>query len=68
VCTKIRNTHLQIITELLILEDQSGFRMGRSCADNVFTMSQIIEKRREFNMKKRIGLLIWKKLLISGGY
>lgn len=32
-------------------EEQSGFRSGRSCNDNVFTMKQIIEKRSAVNLE-----------------
>jgi hypothetical protein len=37
------------------LEYQSGFRKGRSCTDNIFTLNQIIEKRREFNVETHFG-------------
>ena len=26
-------------------EEQNGFRVGQSCADNVYTLKQLIEKR-----------------------
>ncbi|KAJ4435957.1 hypothetical protein ANN_18580 [Periplaneta americana] len=29
---------------------QSGFRFGRSCSDNIFTIKRIIDKRREYNL------------------
>jgi hypothetical protein len=47
--TKILNTRLQTITEAILLENQPGFRKGRSCIDNVFAINQIIEKIKEFN-------------------
>jgi len=30
-----------------MLEEQCGFRKGRSCTDAIFTVQQIIEKRKE---------------------
>ncbi|KAH1021701.1 hypothetical protein HUJ04_011184 [Dendroctonus ponderosae] len=35
-------------------EEQSGFKSGRSCADNVFTMKQMIEKRSAVNLEIHI--------------
>ena len=35
-------------------EGQSGFRKGRSCIDNIFTVRQIIEKRREQSLKTHL--------------
>jgi hypothetical protein len=54
-------THLQTITEAILLENQSGFRKGRSCIDNVFALNQIIEKRREFNLKMHIAFIDLEK-------
>ena len=31
-------------------EEQSGFRAGRSCTDNVFSLKQVIEKKIERNI------------------
>ena len=31
-------------------EGQCGFRKGRSCTDAIFTVQQIIEKRKEHNL------------------
>jgi len=33
-----------------MVEEECGFRKGRSCADAVFTVQQIIEKRKEHNL------------------
>jgi hypothetical protein len=30
-------------------EEQSGFRAGRSCIDNIFCLTQMIEKKRATN-------------------
>jgi sorting nexin-29 len=58
VYTKIINACVQTITEVLLLQDQYGFSKGRSCTYNVFTLNQIIEKRREFNMETHIGFIV----------
>ena len=33
-----------------IVEDQCGFRKGRSCTDAIFTVQQLMEKRIEHNL------------------
>ena len=33
-----------------MVEKQCGFRKGRSCTDAIFTVQQIIEKRKEHNL------------------
>jgi sorting nexin-29 len=45
---------LNTITEVLLQEEQHGFRRGRSCADCTFTIRQSIQKRREFNLEMHI--------------
>jgi sorting nexin-29 len=40
------NAHLEDEME----EEQCGFRKGRSCTDAIFTVQQIIEKRKEHNL------------------
>jgi len=47
------------------LEEQSGFRKGRSCMDCIFSFSQIIEKHREFNIPKYISFIDFKKVFDS---
>ncbi|KAJ4431013.1 hypothetical protein ANN_19606 [Periplaneta americana] len=47
---KIITRRLNTISETKLDEIQCGFRKGRSCADCVFVMQQIIQKRREFNL------------------
>jgi hypothetical protein len=54
-------TCLQTITEAILLENQSGFRKGHSCIDNVFALNQIIEKRREFNLEMHIAFIDLEK-------
>jgi hypothetical protein len=33
-----------------MVQEQCGFRKGRSCTDAIFTVQQIIEKRKEHNL------------------
>ena len=33
-----------------MVEEQCGFRKGRSCTDAIFTVQQIMEKRKEHNL------------------
>ena len=33
-----------------MVEKQCGFRKGRSCTDAIFTVQQIMEKRKEHNL------------------
>jgi len=61
--SKIIAKRLTAIAEVLLLEDQNGFRRGRSCMDCIFSVSQIIEKHREFNISTYLRSLILKKLL-----
>ena len=42
--SKIIAKRLAAIAEVLLLEEQNGFRKGRSCMDCIFSASQIIEK------------------------
>ena len=35
-------------------EEQSGFRTGQSCTDNIFCMKQIIEKRNGTNQETHL--------------
>ena len=35
-------------------EEQSGFRTGRSCTDNIFCMKKVIEKRNAANQETHL--------------
>jgi len=35
-------------------EEQSGFRTGRTCTDNIFCMKQVIEKRNATNQETHV--------------
>ena len=34
-----------------MVEEQCGFRKGRSCTDAIFTVQQLMEKRKEHNLQ-----------------
>lgn len=48
------NTKTQTISEVILHQEQSGFWKARSCIDKVFTLKQIIQKRREFNLDSHL--------------
>jgi len=62
---KIIAERLTVIAEALILEEQNGFRKGRSCMDCIFSASQIIEKHKEFNIPTYIAFTDFKKAFDS---
>jgi len=63
--SKIIAKRLTAIAKVLILEEQNGFRKGRSCTDCIFSASQIIEKHREFNIPTYIAFIDLKKAFVS---
>jgi hypothetical protein len=58
---KIITGRLKTVSEAILLEEQNGLRIGRSYIDNVFTIEQTIEKRREFNLETHIAFLDLEK-------
>jgi len=54
-------TTFQTILEAILLQEKNGFRTGRTCTDNVLTIKQTIEKRREFNLETHIAFLDLEK-------
>jgi len=56
---------LTVTAQALLLEEQNGFRKGRSCMDCIFSASQIIEKRIEFNIPTYIAFIDLKKAFDS---
>jgi hypothetical protein len=58
---KIITQRFKTISEAILLEEQNGFKRGKSCIDNVFTLKQIIEKRREFNLETHMEFLDLEK-------
>jgi len=59
--SKIIAKRLTAITEVLLLEEQNGFRKARSCMGCIFSASQITEKHREFNIPTYIAFIGFKK-------
>lgn len=59
--SKIVTARLNKIAENILMEEQTGFRGGRSCTDNTFTIKQIIEKHREHNKETHILFIDYKK-------
>ncbi|XP_030750903.1 uncharacterized protein LOC115878509 [Sitophilus oryzae] len=43
------------------IEEQGGFRAGRSCTDNIFVLQQIIEKRRARNLDTHLVFIDLEK-------
>lgn len=43
------------------MEEQSGFRAGRSCTDNVFVLQQILEKRISRNLSTHLVFIDLEK-------
>ena len=41
---RIVSDRLKVVTDSLLMDEQDGFRMGRGCVDQVFAVSQVIEK------------------------
>jgi hypothetical protein len=62
---KIIAKRLTVIADVLLLEEQNGFKKGRSCMDCIFSVSQIIEKHREFNIPTYIAFIDFKKAFDS---
>jgi len=48
--TNIIKNRLNGHVEKEMVEEQCGFRKGHSCTDAIFTVQQIIEKRKEHNL------------------
>lgn len=58
---RIINKRLLPILDTKILDAQHGFRKGRSCSDCIFTLTQLIEKRREFNQPTYFAFIDYEK-------
>ena len=58
---KIITQCFEIISETILLEEQNRIRTGRSCIHTVFTIKQITEKRREFNLETHMAFLDLEK-------
>ena len=54
---KLILNRLRTDTEGVIGEDQSGFIVGRSCVDNLFTLQQLIEKTKSVDQELHITFI-----------
>ncbi|KAJ4443242.1 hypothetical protein ANN_04910 [Periplaneta americana] len=61
VYSKIITKRLNVIADTMLIEEQNGFRSNRSCIDSVFSLSQIIEKHREYNIPTSIAFIDYEK-------
>jgi hypothetical protein len=61
VYSKIIDERVKSIAEALLKEEQSDFRKGRSCNDNIFIVKRMIEKRRKFNLETHIAFVDFEK-------
>ena len=48
-------------------ESQAGFRFGRSCADNIFILNEVIQGRLQEGKKHFVLSLILRKRMIPSG-
>ena len=63
--SKIIANRLTVVAEALLLEEQKGFRKGRPCMECIFSVLQIIEKHREFNIPTYMAFIDFKKAFDS---
>lgn len=47
--------------ELIDVEEQSGFRAGRSCTDNIFSIRQVTDKRLAHNLETHLVFIDLRK-------
>ena len=56
---------VRIENEAIEIEEQNGFRPGRSCIDNIFTLKQLVEKRMERGMDLHVTFIDLRKAFDS---
>ena len=61
VVARVLQVRLQKLAEEELPESQCGFRKGRSCADMIFTVCQLVEKSWEHNFKVFLTFIDLKK-------
>ena len=62
---KLMDARVRHIVESKIGENQLGFRKGRRTDDGLFTIRQIIEKRREFRKDVAFGFVDLEKAFVT---
>lgn len=65
VYARILEDRLRTKVESQLLDNQSGFRPGRSCQDHIFTLRQIAEKTHRFNKETHICFVDLQKAFDS---
>ena len=63
-CTVLLN-RLNSEVDRLLREEQAGFRHGRSCSEQIFTLRNIMEQRREFQTPLSVNYIEFKKAFDS---
>jgi hypothetical protein len=59
--SKFLNNRISKIAENIMLNNQHGFRKGRSCTDSIFTLTQFIEKEKNIISQFSLDLLTMKR-------
>ena len=59
--TNIIRNRLNEYLEDEMVEEQCGFRKGRSCTDAIFTVQQIMDKRKEHNLPLFLLFIVYEK-------
>jgi len=57
----IKKNGLNEYVEDEMVEEQCGFRKGRSCTDAIFTVQQIMEKRKGHNLPLFLLFIYYEK-------
>ena len=65
VFTKAILNHLKPHSELLLRESQCGFRNGRGCVDQLFSLRTLMEKAREFHRPLYVCFISLRKAYID---
>jgi len=60
-----RVLNYRIEREAVEIEEQNGFRSGRSCVDNIFTLKQLIEKKLARNLEIHMTFIDLRKAFDS---
>lgn len=59
---KIINDRIHNISDTILLGGQSCFWKGRFCIDDVFSLKQIINKQRGFNLETHLAFINYEKV------
>jgi hypothetical protein len=59
--SNILKNKLNKYAEVILDESQNAFRKGRGCIDSVFTLKQIVEKRKEYNQPLYLVFIDYEK-------